>query len=182
MTISSRSPMATRTVASRCPTVRDSVWRAATATVWVAGREHLLIVAINEATAEVKYFLSNATTTPVARLLAVAFCRWGVEHGFRLGKQEAGLMHYEGRDYTGLRRHLTLALIVLGFVATHTERLRGGKPAGDGRAGVPGAEPEVRGRVPPAAGRPRGPAYQRGHPLPSAAERSSRQVPQETAT
>ena len=62
-------------------------------------------------------------------------------------------MHYEGRDYTGLMRHLILALVVLGFVATHTERLRGEKPAGDGRAGVPGAEPAVRGGVPPPAGR-----------------------------
>ena len=34
-------------------------------------------------------------------------------------------MHYEGRDSTGLTRHLTLALVVFGFVATHTERLRG---------------------------------------------------------
>src|SRR5205823_13357113 len=128
-------------------------WRAATATVWAAGREHTLVVAVNEATAEVKYFLTTATAAPVARVLAVAFRRWTVEHGFRLGKQEAGLMHYEGRDYTGLVRHLTLALIVLGFVATHTERLRGEKPAGDGRAGVPGSEPAVRGRVPSAAWR-----------------------------
>jgi hypothetical protein len=59
----------------------------------VAGREHLLIAAVNEATAEVKYFLSDATSAPVARVGAVAFCRWGVEHNFRRGKQEAGLMH-----------------------------------------------------------------------------------------
>jgi hypothetical protein len=31
-----------------------------------------------------------------------------VEHSFRLGKQEAGLMDYEGRDYIGLWRHLVL--------------------------------------------------------------------------
>ena len=67
-------------------------------------------------------------------MLAVAFRRATVEHAFRLAKQEAGLMHYEGRDYTGLIRHLTLALVVLGFVAAHTERLRGEKPAGDGRS------------------------------------------------
>jgi SRSO17 transposase len=162
-------------------TARASFWRAASTAVWVADREHTLVVAVNEATAEVKYFLTNATSAPLARVLAVAFSRSTVEHTFRLGKQEAGLMHYEGRDYTGLRRHLILALVVLGFVATHTERLRGEKPAGDGRAGVPGVEPAVRGRVPPAAGRARGPACQRGHPLPPAAERSSRQVPQETA-
>jgi SRSO17 transposase len=162
-------------------TVRASFWRAATATVWVADREHTLVVAVNEATTEVKYFLTNATGAPLSRVLAVAFRRFSVEHAFRLGKQEAGLMHYEGRDYTGPRRHLILALVVLGFVATHTARLRGEKPVGDGRAGVPGVEPAVRGRVPPAAGRARGAAHQRGHPVPPAAERSGRQVPQETA-
>ena len=74
--------------------------------------------------------------------------------GFRLGKQEAGLLDYEGRDYTGLIRHLILALVVLGFVATQTERLRGEKPAGDGGAGVPGAEPALRDGVPAPAGCP----------------------------
>jgi SRSO17 transposase len=162
-------------------TVADAVWRAAPAVVWVAGREHVLLAAVNEATGEVKYFLTNATGEPVARVLAVAFRRWTVEHGFRLGKQEAGLLDYEGRDYTGLVRHLTLALVVLGFVAVHTERLRGEKPARDGRAGVPGAEPAVRGRVPPPAGHARGAAHQRGHPVPPAAQRAGREIPQETA-
>jgi hypothetical protein len=86
-----------------------------------------MIVAINEATAEVKYFLSNAVSTAVAQLVAVAFCRWNVEYRFRLAKQEAGLMHYEGRAYTGLMRHWMWALVVLGFGAPQTERLRGGK-------------------------------------------------------
>ena len=44
----------------------------------------------------------------------------------------------EGRDYTALMRHLTLCLVVLGFVAGHAEGLRGEKPGGDGGAGVPG--------------------------------------------
>jgi SRSO17 transposase len=162
-------------------TARGSVWRATTALVWVAGRQHLLLVAINEATAEVKYFLSNATTAAVARLLAVAFCRWAVEHGFRLGKQEAGLMHYEGRDYTGLIRHLLLALVVLGFVATQTERLRGEKPTGDGGAGLPGAEPTVCGATAPPSGRPGATAHQCGHPLSPAPQPTGDQVPQETA-
>lgn len=147
-------------------TVRASFWRAATATVWVADREHTLVAAVNEATGEVKYFLTNATAAPLARVLAVAFRRWTVEHAFRLGKQEAGLMDYEGRNHTGLLRHLTLALIVLGFVATHTERLRGEKPGGDGGAGVPCAEPTVRGGIPPPEGRPRSTAYVQRHWLP----------------
>jgi SRSO17 transposase len=162
-------------------TVKASFWRAATATVWVADRQHTLVAAVNESTAEVKYFLTNATAAPLGRVLAVAFRRWTVEHAFRLGKQEAGLMDYEGRNYTGLLRHLTLALIVLGFVATHTERLRGEKPPGDSGAGVPGTEPAVRGRVPPATGRARRATHQRGHQLPPESQRPSRQVPQEAA-
>jgi SRSO17 transposase len=162
-------------------TVRASFWRAATARVWAAGREHTLVVAVNEATAEVKYFLTNATTAPLARVLAVAFRRWTVEHAFRLGKQEAGLMDYEGRNYTGLLRHLTLALIVLGFVATHTERLRGEKPRRDRGAGVPGTEPAVRGGVPPQAGHPRGAAHKRRDPLPPAAERAGGEIPSAAA-
>jgi SRSO17 transposase len=162
-------------------TVGASFWRAASAAVWVAGRAHALVVAINEATGEVKYFLTNATAAPLARVLAVAFRRWTVEYAFRLGKQEAGLMDFEGRSYPGLIRHLTLALVVLGFVATHTERLRGEKPGGDGRAGVPGAEPTVRGGVPPPTGRPRREAHQQCPPVSPEAEHPGRQLPQEAA-
>jgi SRSO17 transposase len=162
-------------------TVHDAVWRAAEATVWVAGRKHRLIAAINEATAEVKYFVTNAAGEPLAQVLAVAFRRCTVEHAFRLGKQEAGLMHYEGRDYTGLMRHLILGLVVLGFVATHTERLRGEKPTGDRRAGVPSAKPALRDGLPPPPSRPRSATYKRGHSLSPTSEQTSGAVAQETA-
>ena len=162
-------------------TVRDSVWRATAAAVWAAGRWHTLIAAVNEATAEVKYFLTNATGVPLARVLAVAFRRWTVEHAFRVGKQEAGLMHYEGRDYTALIRHLTLALVVLGFVAVHTERLRGEKPAADGRAGVPGAQPPLPDPLPPSPRRTGSPIRQRGRQLPPTSERAGGEIPQERA-
>lgn len=162
-------------------TVPDSVWRARTATVWVAGREYLLIVAINEATAEVKYFLSNAVSTAVAQLLAVAFCRWNVEHSFRLAKQEAGLMHYEGRDYTGLMRHLILALAVLGFVATQTERLRGEKSACDSGTGMPSVKPALRDGITSSSAGSAEAASQRSHLLSPAAKRAGDQIPQETA-
>lgn len=135
-------------------TVRASFWRATSVRVWVADREHTLVAAVDEATGEVKYFLTNATTVLLSRVLAVAFRRWTVEHAFRLGKQEAGLLDYEGRDYTGLLRHLTLALLVLGFVACHTQRLRGEKSGGDSGTGVPGVEPAVRGSVPSPPRRP----------------------------
>jgi hypothetical protein len=110
------------------PRVPDWVWRAMGVGVWVAGPEHTLVAAVSEATAEVKYFLTNAWDVPVTRVLAVAFRRWTVEHTLRIGKQEAGLMHYEGRDYTGLLRHRILTRVVRGFVVTPTQRLRGKNP------------------------------------------------------
>ena len=90
-------------------------------------------------------------------------------------------MHYEGRDYTGLIRHLILALVVLGFVATQTERLRGEKSAGDGGAGVPGVKPAVRGDVSSSARRSRNAACKRSHLLSLATERTGDEIPQETA-
>jgi SRSO17 transposase len=165
----------------RHQTVKDSVWRAADALVWVGEHPQRLIAAINEATAEVKYFLTNATDAPLARVLAVAFRRWTVEHSFRLAKQEAGLMHYEGRDYLGLIRHLTLVLLVLGFVATHTERLRGEKSARDRRAGVPGTQPTMRGHLSTPSRHTGDQAHKRSHPIPPAQKRAGDKIPQETA-
>ena len=150
-------------------TLADQVWRANGVRVWVARGWHTLVTAVNQATGEVKSFVTNAVREPVARVLAVGFRRATVEHAFRVAKQEAGLMHYEGRDYTGLIRHLTLSLVVLGFVATHTERLRGEKPAADPGAGVPRVERPVCGAAPPAAGRRGHPAHERGDRVPSAA-------------
>jgi SRSO17 transposase len=165
----------------RRQTHADAWWRAQERRVRVRGRAYRLVVAINEATAEVKYFVSNATAPPLRRVLAVAFRRATIEHCFRVAKTEAGLSHYEGRQYVGLVRHLLLALIVLGFVAEHTQRLRGEKPAGDDGAGVPGAErtlPEV---VPPPPGPGRRQSRRRGDPLSSTSQRTGRSLPQEAA-
>ena len=43
----------------------------------------------------------------------------------------------------GLIRHLILALIVMGFVSIHADRLRGEKPGRDGRADSTGAQRPV---------------------------------------
>lgn len=160
-------------------TQADAVWRARRTRVWAARGWHTLVTAINEGTGEVKHFVTNAVGEPLATTLAVAFRRATVEHAFRVGKTELGLTHFEGRQYVGLERHLLLTLIVMGFVAAHTERLRGEKPGGDAGAGVPGVERGVPTAVPPAAGRARPAAHRRGDPLPPAAKRAGRRVPQE---
>jgi SRSO17 transposase len=119
-------------------TANDQIWRAVRKAVTVNGRRYTLVAAVNEATAEVKYFVAHGRAS-LRRLLQVAFRRWTVEHCFRVAKQETGLMHYEGRHHAGLVRHLTLSLLVMAFVAIHTDRLRGEKPGGDAGTGVPGA-------------------------------------------
>jgi SRSO17 transposase len=107
-------------------------------------RTYWLIVARNVTTHEVKYFISNAPAdTPVERLLRVAFTRWNIEHTFRVAKTEIGFGHFEGRSYVALMRHMILCLIVMGFVAEHTDRLRGEKSRDHDGAGVPSVEPAL---------------------------------------
>jgi len=121
-------------------TLAAQVWRAKRSKVWAADGWQVLVTAVNEATGEVKFFVTNAVDETLERILQVAFRRATIEHTFRVAKQEAGLMHYEGRDYTGLIRHMVLSMVVMGFVSVHTERLRGEKPAGDDGAGVSSVE------------------------------------------
>jgi len=104
-------------------------------------RTYWLIVARNVETDEVKYFVSNAPPkTPLKILLKVAFCRWKVEHAFRLAKTEIGFGHFEGRSWKGLLRHMILCQTVMLFIAEQTTRLRGEKSAPDAGADRPGVK------------------------------------------
>jgi SRSO17 transposase len=162
----------------------QQVWEVKAAQVWQVQdgtwsvRTYWLIWAKNVATGEEKYFLSNAAPdTKLERLVRVAFRRWNVEHGLRVAKSEIGFTHYEGRNYTSLMRHQTLCLLMLSFVAEHTERLRGEKSGADDGAGVQWLEPSVRG----VAGEPAGdepPSAPLGHDrLPPAAQPGGSGVP-----
>jgi SRSO17 transposase len=125
-------------------TQADQIWRVKAARVWLHGAEgwsagtYWLIWASNDETGEEKFFLSNAPPdASIETLVRVAFMRWNVEHGFRVAKSELGFTHFEGRNYVALMRHLSLCLVALAFVATQAESMRGEKPRGDDRAGVP---------------------------------------------
>jgi SRSO17 transposase len=153
-------------------TVGEQVWQAKEAPVWLAGGAagHRLIWAHNERTGEEKYFVcGGAAAAPLGLRLRVGFARWNVEHALRVGKSELGFRHFEGRSYVALMRHLTLCLVVLGFVAGQAQGLRGEKPGGDNRAGVPGAELGVRGVAGGAAGDGGVAVHVGGHWLPPAA-------------
>jgi SRSO17 transposase len=177
-----------RKVRLKRQTLGDQVWEVKAAQIWHkqeeqwSQRTYWLIWARNVATGEEKYFLSNAPAeAKVEKLVRIAFRRWHVEHGFRVGKSEIGLSHYEGRNYTGLMRHQILCLLMLTFVANHTERLRGEKSRGDDGAGVRGAEPAVRGVAGQAARDQPPPTQASDHRLPPRAEPSSASVPSAAA-
>jgi SRSO17 transposase len=160
-------------------TVGTQTWEVKAAQVWQvqdkewSARTYWLIWARNVATGEEKYFLSNAPAdAELQTLVRVAFRRWNVEHTFRVGKSELGFTHYEGRNYTGLMRHQTLCLLMLTFVAGHTERLRGGKSGGDDGASLQRVEPAEPGMAGGATGDHSPPAQPGHHRLPPAAEPS----------
>ena len=133
-------------------------------------RTYWLIVARNVTTCEVKYFISNAPAdTPVEKLLRVAFTRWNVEHTFRVAKTEIGFGHFEGRSYVALLRHMILCLVVMGFVAEHTDRLRGKKSRHHDGAGMPSVEPALRDLAGDSTPNVGGTAHGRGHHLSPAA-------------
>ena len=96
-----------------------AVWKYRACEVFAAGHRQRLVIAVNAATGEVKYFATNDRRRSVRTVLRVAFRRAVVEHLFRVAKQEVGFTHFEGRDYRALMRHLTVALVVTGFVSVH---------------------------------------------------------------
>jgi SRSO17 transposase len=101
-----------------------SVWKYLSRDVYGAGHGQRLVLAVNAETGEAKYFVSNAVTKSPRTILRAALGRFPVEHLFRLAKREAGLTHFEGRDYRALMRHMTMALVVMGFACLHAARLK----------------------------------------------------------
>jgi SRSO17 transposase len=170
-------------------TLGEQVWKYKAARLWASqGSTPVadacwLIWAVNEQTGEEKYFVSNAAADAcVALLVRVGFGRWQVEHAIRLGKQEIGLKHFEGRDYTALLRHLTLCLLMMGFVAEQAAGLRGEKCGGDGGAGVPRSGCAVAAVAGAAEGNKRTDQHVDGNPVPPETQPGGAPVPSEART
>ena len=62
------------------------------------------------------YFCYSNKPTNLEELVHVAASRWTVEECFQTGKNEAGLDHYQVRDYTAWYKHMTLSMIALAFL------------------------------------------------------------------
>jgi len=107
----------------------DEVWQAVEMSVWLrkgkgwSTRQYRLVAAYNARTQEVKYFVSNAPAeVGLDVLVRVAFTRAPVEHCFAIQKGELGFGHYEGRNYLGLLRHITICCVLGLFVAERAAR------------------------------------------------------------
>ena len=118
--------LAGRAVAVRVPRqdLADEVWQAAELPAWLrlgkgwSARPYRLLLAHNARTGETKRFVSNAPgEVGLEVLVRVAFCRAAVEQCFEAQKGELGFGHYEGRNYTGLLRHLALCCLAGLFAA-----------------------------------------------------------------
>jgi SRSO17 transposase len=65
----------------------------------------------------VKYWLSTMPpNTPLKTLVRLAKIRWRIEHDYRELKTGLGIDHFEGRNYTGWHRHVTLTILAQAFV------------------------------------------------------------------
>jgi SRSO17 transposase len=64
----------------------------------------------------VKYWLSNMPpTTKLKTMVRLGKIRWRIEHDYRELKHGLGLDHFEGRNFTGWHRHVTLAVLAQAF-------------------------------------------------------------------
>jgi len=99
-------------------------------------RTYWLVVANNQRTGEIKYFISNAPAKESLKtLLEIAFSRWHVEKWFERAKQECGFGAFEVRTYKSLIRHWLASRLAMYFLADQTNRLRGEKSADNAGAG-----------------------------------------------
>ena len=64
----------------------------------------------------VKYWLSNMTKrTRLRTLVRLGKIRWRIEHDYRELKHGLGVDHFEGRNFTGWHRHVTLVVLAQAF-------------------------------------------------------------------
>jgi SRSO17 transposase len=118
------------------------VWEVKWAVFWrkgpdgLPGRRHVLIVARNVLTQEIKYFVANRVPgepgISMRWLLSVAFQRWSIESCFRQAKEELGLDHYEVRGWRCVHRHFYLTQLSHLFCARMRQKFAAASPPDDG--------------------------------------------------
>ncbi len=115
--------------------------------------EEAWVVGERRASGETKYYLSNLPADAALKTLAAAIkARWACEQAHQQLKEELGLDHFEGRSWTGLHRHVLMAMVAFAFL--QHRRLAAAKRGKKARRAPTTAEPA---------------RHPRRHPEPSAA-------------
>ncbi|MEU6589653.1 IS701 family transposase [Streptomyces sp. NPDC046881] len=63
------------------------------------------------------YLVHTPANTPQAEIIRAAGARWAIEECFQAAKNEAGLDHYQVRQYLAWYRHITLAMAAAAHLA-----------------------------------------------------------------
>ena len=64
-----------------------------------------------------KYFLCDLPENyTLRRLVRIVKSRWKIEQDYQQLKEELGLDHYEGRNWTGWHHHVTLVMLAHAFL------------------------------------------------------------------
>jgi SRSO17 transposase len=88
--------------------------------VWLVGERR--------STGEQKYYVSNQSADATLMMLAAAIkARWICEQAHQQLKEELGLDHFEGRSWTGLRRHALMTMIAYAFLQSRRLKAAGRK-------------------------------------------------------
>jgi SRSO17 transposase len=109
----------TRSAGDGSKGVRDYAW----ARVRINGAEdgkaeHWLLARRSLAKPEeTAYFICHTPKRiALAEMARIAGMRWSIEETFQTAKGEAGLDHYQVRQYTGWYRHITLSMLAHAFL------------------------------------------------------------------
>jgi SRSO17 transposase len=97
----------------------------------VGGEERLVVIrTVNNPEAKTWYTLSNAKeSVPLAEVVRAHAQRYWEEAGFKEGKSEVGLAHYEVRSWRGWHHHMTMSLLALWFLGLERFRAQATTPA-----------------------------------------------------
>jgi len=77
------------------------------------------------------YRCAGPTATPIRELIRVAGARWSIEECFQMAKNEAGLDHYQVRDYRAWYAHITLSMLAAAYLAATRTRSDPAPPPGE---------------------------------------------------
>ncbi len=85
---------------------------------WRTGRGHWLLARRSTRNGELAYYICYGPRgASLADLARIAGTRWHIEECSQQAKNEAGLDHYQVRDYRAWYAHITLSMLTLAWLA-----------------------------------------------------------------